>query len=281
MEKKIIFNITFHWQINQLKFHLNNLFKWGLAKKSEFLITTAHKENLEEIKKFCNENYNDIIVDFLFIDVDHGHHNGTTFNVFESIKYINKNKDYDYIVNVEADNMFYSEDKLIKIINDLINQKKHMLLIEEGFGVTPHNKCFYHMDIPKYLHITTINIYSKYFIQNLLPIENYYTDLMNFGWCGQPGTPFEAYLSLSIIRKNNLTEENQMDFWGENGLRLEYDRNKIIIPDWYQPDDMTPDKFVKWGIINCPSTAGVPNETSLNTAIKFIELHKDLMYETK
>jgi len=278
--KKLIFNITFHWQIEQLKYHLNNLFSWNISSDCGYVITTAHKNNFEEIKKYCSQNFNNKNIDFLFIEEDHGHHNGTTYNVFESIKYIDSNKNYDYIVNIEADNMFFSEKKLLNIISKLENNNKHMLLIEEGYGKQPHNVCWPELDIPKYLHITTLNIYSKYFIQKFFPKE-YYFNLMNFGWCGQPGTPFEAYLALSIMKKNNITEENQMDFWNGIGLRLDYDRNRIIFPGWYKPDDMTPDKFIKWGIINCPSTGGIPNSDSLELAIKFIELHKTLIEDAE
>ncbi len=275
--KKIVFNITFHWQIEQLKFHLDNLFSWKLSEKNEFVITSAHELNLNTIKEYCYQNYPNKKVNFCFIEKDMGYHIGTIMNVIESIKYIDENKEYDYIVNIEADNMFYDENKLKYIIKKMEELEKHMLLIEEGYGKLPHNNWPF-LGIPNYLHITTLNIYSKYFIQNHFPKE-YYEDYMNFGWCGNPGTPFEAYLAVSFIKKHNLySDDVQMDYWNKYGLRLDYDRSKIVFDGWYKPDDMTPDKFMRWGIINCPATAGRAI-SGWEIAKQFIELHKPLMYD--
>lgn len=277
--KKLIFNITFHWQIEQLKFHLDNLFSWQLSNTNEFVITSAHEQNLNGIREYCSENYPNKKVDFCFIEKDMGYHIGTIMNVIESIKYIDENKEYDYIVNIEADNMFYDEDKLIRIIAKMGITNKHMLLIEEGFGKQPHN-LFTHLNVPNYLHTTTLNVYSKYFIQNHFPKE-YYAELMDFGWCGNSGTPFEAYLALSFIKKHNLISDDiQMEYWNKYGLRLEYDRSKIVFEGWYKPDDMTPDKFMRWGIINCPATAGRA-VSGWEIAKQFIELHKPLMYDAE
>lgn len=277
MHKKLIFNITFHWQIEQLKFHLKNLFSWHISNESEFVVTSAHKQNLEEISKFCKEQHPNKKVDFCFISEDHGYHIGTIVNVIESIKYIDENKTYDYIINIEADNMFYDESKLTFILSKMKEKNKHMLLIEEGFGKIPHNKLWPHLKIPNWLHITTLNIYSNFFIKNFFPKE-YYEEYMNIGWAGRPGTPFEPYISLSFIKKHNLTNDQiQMEFWNKYGLRLDYDRNKKIFDEWYMPDDMVPDKFMRWGIINCPATAGQPKK-GWELAKEFIELHKNLMY---
>jgi hypothetical protein len=273
----IVFNITFHWQINQLKYHLENLFNWCISNKSEFVITSAHKQNLDDITKFCNEKYPNKKVHFCFIEKDQGYHIGTIVNVIESINYIDKNITYDYIVNIEADNMFYDESKLIFIISKMKEKDKHMILIEESRGRLPQNILGSHLQIPNWLHITTLNIYSNYFIKNFFPKE-YYKEYMNLGWCGQPGTPFEAYLSLAFIKKHNLTNDDiQMKFWNTYGLRLEYDRNKKIFDGWYKPDDMVPDKFMRWGILNCPGTGGTPRE-GWEVAKQFIDLHKKLMY---
>jgi hypothetical protein len=277
MTKKIIFNITFHWQLEQLKFHLDNLFSWEISSKSEYVITAAHSENLKNIKEYCEQYYPTKKVSFCFIEKDMGYHIGTIMNVIESIKYIDLNKEYDYIVNIEADNMFYDENKLKYIILKMVENDKHMLLIEEGCGKSPHNS-YSHLGVPNYLHITTLNIYSKYFIENHFPKE-YYEEYMNFGWCGNPGTPFEAYLALAFIKKHNLSsDENQMEYWNKYGFRLEYDRNKVTFNGWYEPDNMTPDKFMRWGIINCPSTSGEPKK-GWEIAKQFIDLHKPLMYE--
>jgi len=281
-DKKIIFNITFHWQIEQLKFHLDNLFSWEISNNIEFVVVSAHKSNLNNIKNYCLENYPNKKTDFHFIPEDKGYHLGTIYNVVGGINYIKDNKDYDFIVNVEADNMFYSEQKFIKILNTMIQNEKELLLIEEGYGKSPHT-AYPELNIPKYLHITTLNIFSKKFITENFPCE-YYEEFMHFGSGGRPGTPFEVYIALSIMKKNNLTESNQMDFWDSKGLRLEYDRSKIYFNGWYFPDNLTPDRFVKWGIFNCFATCGEDNlikermnENGWNFIKKFVDLHKDLM----
>jgi hypothetical protein len=278
MNKKIIFNITFHWQLEQLKFHIDNLFSWSISNDSMYVVTTAHAQNLESIKSYCLHKYPEKNVQFCFIERDMGYHIGTIVNVIESIKYIDSNFNYDYLVNIEADNMFYDESKLLRILNKMSDSDKHALLIEEGYGKEPYNKLWPHLNIPKYLHTTTINVYSKHFIETFFPKE-YNEELMNFGWCGNPGTPFEPYLSLSFIKKNNLySDEVQMNFWNKYGLRLDYDRSRIVRQDLYRPDDMTPDKFMRWGIVNCPSTAG--NAVGGWEIVKtFIEFHKPLMYD--
>ena len=93
MNQKLIFNITFHWQIDQLKFHLDNLFNWQLSNTNEFVITSAHHQNLNIIREYCSKNYPNKKVDFCFIEKDMGYHIGTIMNVIEGIKYINQNKE--------------------------------------------------------------------------------------------------------------------------------------------------------------------------------------------
>ena len=168
----------------------------------------------------------------------------------------------------------------------MIDQNKDLLLIEEGKGKGLHTS-FPDINVPKYLHITTINIYSKHYIKNFFPKE-YVEEYMNFGCGGRPGTPFEAYLALATIKKNNLTEENQMDFWNKHGLWLDYDRNRIVFEGWYYPDNLTPDRFIKWGILNCFSTCGEDNlikermgDHGWNSVKTFINIHKPLLDESE
>ncbi len=282
IDKKIIFNITFHHQIDVLKYHLDNILNWGSANILEFVIVTAHSENLEKIKHFTKENYPDKKIDFIFTDPDLGYHMGTMKNVYGGIEYIKNNKNYDFIVNVEADNMFYDERKLYSIISDLIINKKEFLLIQEG-----HNRRDGNLNLqttypelthlPRYLHITTLNIFTKNFIEEYFPFD-VYDDIFDLGWMGQNGTPFEVYFALSMIRKHNLKSENeQIEFFDRIGLRLDYDYNKIIYQGWYYPDNMVPDKFIKWGIVNCHSTAGGRLNGTWEPVKEFINLHKPLI----
>ena len=97
MDKKLVFNITFHNQLEHLKFHLDIITQWGCNKNTEFVITSAHKENINEIKRYCDLNFPKHIFDFFFVEEDRGYHKGTLYNVNEGIKYINTFKQYDYL----------------------------------------------------------------------------------------------------------------------------------------------------------------------------------------
>lgn len=278
---KILFNITFHWQIEQLKFHLDNLFTWKISDDSQYLITSAHKENILSIQKYCETNYPTKNVRYIFIEEDKGYHIGTIVNVVESIKFASSNLHFDYLVNVEADNMFYDESKLLKIVNTMKEKDKHCILIEEGYGKTPQNVNWNKHASFNHLHITTLNIFSKNFILNYYPLD-YIEDIMNWGWLLHGGTPFEAYISYAFLIKNGLYEDEKiMDFWNGYGLRLEFDRNKIVIPGWHDPDHFVPDKFMRWGLVAAPATNGDPKMRDWNIMKKFIELHKPLMYDTE
>jgi len=58
-DKKITFNISFHWQLDQLKWHLENIFNWNKIKNAEYVIVAAHKENLKLINEWIKNNYKD------------------------------------------------------------------------------------------------------------------------------------------------------------------------------------------------------------------------------
>jgi hypothetical protein len=95
---------------------------------------------------------------------------------------------------------------------------------------------------------------------------------MNFGWYGNPGTPFEDYLALSFNKKHNLdTEKKIMDYFLKWGYSMEYERWKTVFDGWCEPDNLTPDRFMKYGIVNCPR--------DWEKVKTFIKLHKPLMYD--
>jgi hypothetical protein len=167
------------------------------------------------------------------------------------------------------------------------DNNKHMLLID-------HPSCLGNelsntqpgAPMP-YFITTTLNIYSKYFVDNHLPLE-YNKELMQSSWCGVPGTPFEPYLCWSFCKKHNLTTEQSMrDYFNKWSYFLHYDRDKSIYPDHTEPDNLTPDKFMKYGILNCPngprssrSGGGYDSEPNAwERAKKFIEVHTPLAYE--
>lgn len=273
LSKKVVFNITFHHQIDILKFHLSNLFDWSCSRDMEYVITSAHKENLENIAKHIADVFPEQKVECVFVPEDHGYNLGTIMNVVCGIKHIHQNKTYDFIVNVEGDNMFYYEDRFLKIINEMLKQNKHLLLIEEGYGKELHTN-FPELNLPHYFHFTTLNIFSKDYITNHFPLE-IYKDISDIRWSGRPGTPYEVYMGLATIIKNNLTQENQMKFYNEKGLRLDYDRNANPL-NWSEPDNMVPEKFLKWGIINAPTTAGGSISADWNRLVEFINHYKHL-----
>ena len=105
---------------------------------------------------------------------------------------------------------------------------------------------------------------------------------MNFGWCGAPGTPFEPYFALSLIDKNNLKDDNQVqDFIETHSYKLNYDQ-KLNPCNFAEPDDLTPDRYMKYGILNCPNarnSQGASQPDIWKSALQFIKLYDPLKYE--
>ena len=280
--KKIIFSISFHWQLDQLKWHLSNIFSWNCSPDCEYVIVSAHKDNLTVINKWVKKNYQDRKVDYLYIEEDHGNHFGCTMNVVEGLKYIRDNKEYTHVANVEADNQFRCEEKFLQLIDKLDESNKHMLLVD-------HHPCYgdglftKYTQARNYFHATTLNIYTKHFIDNHFPLE-YNNKHLGWGWCGAPGTPFETYLALSLIDKMELkTDEDVINYMEEYGYKLTYDRNHDPC-NYAEPDDLTPDRYMKYGILNCPNarnSLGATEPDIWKKALKFVELHDPLKYEFK
>jgi hypothetical protein len=249
------------------------LSKPSLLIKQKFDLENQLPPNPDEAEHFIKTQYPSINITYNFISDDHGYNLGTIKNVIEGIRYIKNNKSFDYIINVEADNMFYFEDVLIRIINMMDEQNKHMLLVEEGHGREPHNKLA-SQGAPSCFHFTTLNIFSNLFIEKYFPFE-YYQDYINYTWCGRPHTPYECYMGFATMKKNNLIEEKQMEFYEKVGLRLDYDRNASPL-GWNEPDNMVPEKFLKWGMINAPSTAGGEINADWTRLKDFIIKHEPL-----
>lgn len=284
-EEKIIFNITFHWQLPQLKWHLENIFSWSSSDNSEYVLVSAHKDNLTAINKWIRKKYKDKKVDYILLPTDHGNHLGCAMNVIEGLKYIRDNKDYDYVANVEADNQFRDEGKFLKLVKKLKENNKDMLLIDHENiswdGGPPGKKLLTRFDIKNQFHMTTLNIYTKNFIENYLPLE-YNKKYMGFGWCGAPGTPFEPFFALSLIDKHKLKDENEiLDFVEKHSYKLSYDQ-KLNPCNFAQPDDLTPDRYMKYGILNCPNARNSTGATEPDTwraALRFTELYDPLKYD--
>lgn len=279
---KVIFNISFHWQLDQLKWHLENIFSWQSSKFHEYVIVSAHKENLEKILDWIDINYPEKNVESVFIDNDYGNHLGCTVNVIEGIKHIQKTKfNYDYIANVEADNQFRDEKKFLKLIDKLNTHQKHMLLIDHLSMYGKLFNSFSNKQTRNYFHMTTLNIYSKYFVDNHLPLE-YDEEFMDYGWFGAPGTPFEPYFALSLIKKNNIENDQELlNYLDTYSYPLIYDRN-LNPCNYAEPDDLTPDRYMKYGILNCPNarnSTGASQPEIWKSAIKFVELHNPLKYD--
>jgi len=273
-----------------MKYHLDHIFDWPSSSYSEYVLTSAHTEYLNDIKEFVGSKYPTKKVNYIFVPEDCGHHIGTVLNVLGGISYINDNLglDYDYLINTEADNMFWDENKMLKMIYDMKKQNKHMI-VEDHFAQCGFELCSSFPQFPhKYINISTLNIYSKSFAKTQLPLIPY-DDIINFGWCGEPGTPFEAYLGMAFVKKHNIiTKEEQLDYYKKNAYILDYDIKKIIhtSPDHIPEYDTTPDRFMKYGILHMPNKGsnkvGLGKEREDDTwkrIFKTIELHKDHMYE--
>lgn len=276
----IVFNLTFHQHINPLKFHLTNILNWNLMKNSQLVITSAHKDNLLEIENFIKLNFKNIKFHCVFVENDLGYHKGTFENVRSGIKFIDKNLEYDYIVNIEADNMFWYENKLLSIIKKMDELKKQFLFIPEGGPSNIFRNSWPDKIDRKYIHFTTLNVYSKDFIKKVMPldvVDKYY----NLGWCSQEGTPFEPYIALCIREKLSLSSlDLEYSYYKDNGLWLNYDYHKVYFDGWYFPDDLVPDKFIKWGILNCLSTAGGRHiRGPWEVVVPFIKMHEQFVTE--
>lgn len=306
---KIIFNITFHWQLPQLKWHLENIFSWECVPDCEYLLVSSHKENLDLIVEWIDQNYPHISdqVEHLFIDEGDkplGNHLGCTVNVIEGLRHIKDTKsDYDFVANVEADNQFRDEKKFLKLVDKLKENDKHMLLIDHPScygsqsGWTCPNSGNPYAELftmfpsfgsksasPRnYFHMTTLNIYSKYFIDNCLNLE-YQEEFMGYGWFDASGTPFEPYFALSLIKKNNLKDDNEVvDFLNKMSYPLWYTRHAdpFNCPET-EPDDLTPDRYMKYGILNCPNTRnskGAENPNIWEKVFNFVKVHDPHKYD--
>lgn len=279
---KIIFNISFHWQLDQLKWHLENIFSWKSSEHHEYVIVSAHRENLEKILEWVESNYPQKNVDTVFVEKDYGNHFGCALNVIEGIKHIQKTKlNYDYLANVEADNQFRDENKFLKLVDKLKENNKHMLLVDHPSVYGKLFNYFFQNQPRNYFHMTTLNIYSKYFVDNHLPLE-YDEEFMGYGWFGAPGTPFEPYFALSLIKKNQIKNDDELlEYLEKYGYPLIYDRNANPC-NFAEPDDLTPDRYMKYGILNCPNarnSTGASQPEIWKSALKFVELHDPLKYD--
>jgi hypothetical protein len=285
MNKKLIYNITFHNQLEELKFHLDIILQWSCNKTAEFVLTSAHKENISNIKKYCITNYPYNKFNYLYISEDYGYHSGALFNINEGIKYIKDHKEYDYLINIEADNMFYDEAKFLNLLSEMENNDKHLLIID---WVTRGNYLYTnYTNLPKYHALTTLNIYSKYFIENHYPLE-YYNEIINLGWDNNIGTPFEDYLGIAFNKKHSLnTEEKILEYFNKWAYYLDYNIlwkktlnhgectekqiNNVCCNEYlphytYFLHALIPDRFVKYGIVLFTK--------ELKTTKKFIEYYK-------
>ena len=51
IKHKLIFNITFHQQFDNLKFHVDRILNWTISDDIKFMFTSAHESNLDKIEK--------------------------------------------------------------------------------------------------------------------------------------------------------------------------------------------------------------------------------------
>jgi hypothetical protein len=251
---KLVHNISFHWHKGQLEYHLNHILKWKSSSDSEYVLTSAHKENLNWARSFINNEHYEHVNKFhyVFIPEDHGHHFGTTYNVTEGLRYVRDNLRFDYIVNSEADFMFWSEDKMIQIIDKLYKLNKHMLVMDHK-AIYGNDMCRNFPYGEGYTKISTLNIYSNKMIQTVFPFD-YNSELIDLGWCGESGTPWEDYLAMSISKVMGLnTAKLQNDFYDKFAYNMEYDWN---VKSAIEPSDNTftlPERFCKYGILAMPN----------------------------
>lgn len=278
--------------MDPLRFHLDTVLKWNCSNNLTFVLTSAHRDNLSSIAEYCELNYPEHEFDCVFIEEDHGYHKGTLYNVNEGIKYINEYKEYDYIVNVEADNLFYDENKFFHLLNKMEVEDKHLLIVD---WVTKGDSLYTNYpELPKYHSLTTLNIYSNYFINNHYPLD-YYEDLVDLGWNNNPGTPFEDYLSMAFNKKHNLdTEDKIKEYFKRWAYYLDYNLwwkthpngnecsalnaynpskhvfechcGELLPRHFYFRDALTPDRFIQYGLVLCT--------TDIQETKNFVNLYK-------
>ena len=172
------------------------------------------------------------------------------------------------------------------------SEDKHLLIVD---WVTKGDSLYTNYpDLPKYHSLTTLNIYSNFFINNHYPLE-YYEDIMSFGWNNNPGTPFEDYLSMAFSKKHSLdTEDKVLSYFKRWAYYLEYNLwwkihpngNECVETNWFDPnkqsficncgellpvhfyfrDALTPERFTKYGLVLCTTDMTITNN--------FINLYK-------
>jgi len=84
------------------------------------------------------------------------------------------------------------------------------------------------------------------------------------------------------MEKNNLnTDQEVLDYLDKYAYRLSYDRNANPC-NFAEPDDLTPDRYMKYGILNCPNarnSQGASQPDVWKSALKFVELYDPLKYD--
>lgn len=236
----IIILISTHSRIEFLDFCLEHYFKFFNINEDNIVISTANKELHFDKEKSIKH--------LVIHDEDHGYMGGCQYNIIKGIDYINNNLDYDYIAVVEPDNIFYSYDKFLMIINDMEKYKKHFLVDKQLIQPEKDNDIF----------LGTINIFSNFFIKNHFPFE-IYNEFFKI--------PYENYMGSALRLRNNINSKDEMlNFYSNVGYLLDYDDEIIYFekdPIYYHPA-----RFVKYGIINA-------FDNNFENFCKFLERHKE------
>lgn len=263
---KVLFLLTIHNRLDHLE-HTLDVFmsQYSVLQKSQIVVSTSYVPAVDLIKSHkVNEKFN---IDYIIHPVDSGYGKGCVDNVILGVDFVKKqNYNYDYLVSIEGDQMFYSEHKLLTLINQMNKNNKHILLDPcqemgeiDTRGYMPAYEPMYRVE--------TVSIYSKWFIDNCYPTE-IYEDLYNFEYTGfiHKHICFEHYLSLAFNKKNNLNNINEIvAFFRKHGLYLTYNRHKCLNNFINNPDQLTSERFIKYGIYN-----GHPN---LESTKLFIQQH--------
>lgn len=217
---KLKYLISIHSRIDFLNFTLNHYLNVFNVDPKDIIISTSNKE--------LNFEKKDIITNLLIHDIDYGYSGGCQYNIIKGIEYIKNNFEFDYIICIEPDNIFYDKGKLFDLINDMNDNNKHFLVDQQIIKSDPVN-------------FGTINIFSKHFIDNYFPFE-IYEDFFRIA--------YEDYMGQAIFKKNfenELTRQQKIDFYLDKGLLLEYSYENHFKED---PEPYHAGRFVKYGIIN-------------------------------
>lgn len=251
---KIFYCISGHGQIEELKYHISFLNNFKKIDKVFLSCST------EEMKKTFEDQYTGSDYEVI-LNEDFGYRKGCVVNVFSPLSHIReifRDEDY-YVVSVEADAFFTNENVILHIIHLLEESGKNFFDMDTSPCLPPRpcHDCFRPAckDVPSFSEenfngpLQTINIFSKFAIENLLDLEIIDERIdagHDFGDSHQRAG-MEDYWRYSINLKNSLdTNEKRIEFRKNNVLILPYTR--------IFGDPFSADRYIRYSYMNIENT---------------------------